>query len=80
MRSEGQRPWWTYSKQEQKEQIEEAIAWYPAQDGELTDRQKMLLRDAIGHTYRDLFGMAQEDIRELGLPEDAWSPPFGDVM
>jgi hypothetical protein len=74
MDSEKNRPWWAHTNQEMKGQLEEAVESYLSQDAELTDRQKMLLRDAIGHTYRGLFGMAFEDIRELGLPDSAWSP------
>lgn len=72
--SETQRPRWAHSAREQKEQIEEAIGWYLSQQGKLTDREKMLLRDAIGHAYRGLFGLAFQDIYELGLPESAWGP------
>jgi hypothetical protein len=68
------RPWWAYTKDEQKRQIEDAVEWYLSQNVELTNRQKMLLRDAIGHTYRGLFGLAVQDIYDLGLPESAWSP------
>jgi hypothetical protein len=74
MDSEKNRPWWTHTNQEMKQQIEEAIESYLSHDAELTDRQQMLLRDAIGYTYRGLFGMAFENIRELTLPDSAWSP------
>lgn len=63
-----------HSQREHKDRIEDAIDWYLSQEGELTDRQKMVLRDAIGHAYRGLFGIAVQDIYELGLPESAWSP------
>lgn len=68
------RPWWAYTKDDQKRQIEEAVEWYFTENAELTNRQKLLLRDAIGHTYRGLFGLAIQDIYDLGLPESAWSP------
>jgi hypothetical protein len=74
MKKDNEPHWWDLSKQERKEQIEEAIAWYLSQEGELTDIRKMLLRDAIGHTFRGLFGMARQDIYELGLPESSWAP------
>jgi hypothetical protein len=73
MNCEKERPWWAHSKVKQKEEIEDAVEWHLSQEGELTDRQKMLLRDAIGHTYRGHFGMAIQDIYELGLPENAWA-------
>ena len=74
MIADDNRPWWAHTQAEQKRQIEDAVEWYLSQDGELTDRQKMFLRDAIGHTYRGLFGLAIQDIYDLGLPESAWSP------
>ena len=72
--SETEHPWWAYSKREQKDQLEDATDWYLSQKSELTDRQKMLLHDAIGHPCRGLFGIAVQDIYELSLPESAWSP------
>jgi hypothetical protein len=74
MTTDEYRPWWAHTKAKQKREIEDAVEWYLSRDGELTDRQKLLLRDAIGHAYRGLFGLAAEDIYELGFPESAWSP------
>ncbi len=68
------RHWWDDTKDEQKRRIENAVEWYLSQNVELTNRQKMLLRDAIGHTYKGLFGLAVQDIYDLRLPESAWSP------
>jgi len=68
-----ERPWWSYSKEERKQRIEDAIDEFLSEPGELTNRQKLLLRDAIGHTYRGLFGIAAKDLYEYGLPESAWS-------
>jgi hypothetical protein len=73
MKETSERPWWSHTKEEQKRRIEDAIHGILAAPGELTDRQKLLLRDAIGHAYRGLFGMATQDLYLLGLPEDAWS-------
>ena len=73
MNTEEQTPWWSYTKDEQKRRIEDAIDWYLSQPRELSDRHKLLLRDAIGHSYRGLFGMAMQDIFEAGLPESAWA-------
>lgn len=67
------RPWWAYTKAEQKKQIENAVERYLSENAELTNRQKMLLRDALGHTYRGLLGPAVQDMYELSLPESAWS-------
>jgi hypothetical protein len=67
------RPWWAYTKAEQKQQIENAVDGYLSENAQLTNRQKMLLRDALGHTYRGLFGLAAQDMYELSLPESAWN-------
>jgi hypothetical protein len=74
MTADPNRPWWMYTPDEQKRRIEDAVEWYLSQEGELTDRQKMLLRDAIGHAYRGLFGLAVQDIFDLRWPESEWSP------
>jgi hypothetical protein len=74
MTSEAARPWWSYTKDEQKRRIEAAVDSYLADPTPLTDREKLLLRDAIGHTARGLFGMAAHDLYEAGLPESTWSP------
>jgi hypothetical protein len=66
--------WWSLSKAEQKQQIEQAVDWYLSQDGDLSDIQVTLLRDAIGHTFRGLFGMARQDVFNLGRPESDWGP------
>jgi hypothetical protein len=68
------RPWWSLSREEQKQQIEEALESYLAQESELTDRQMMLIRDAIGHAHRGLFGLAAQDVICLDLPEDQGPP------
>jgi hypothetical protein len=39
--------WWMLSRDEQKIQIEDAVEWYLSQNEELTDREKLLLADAI---------------------------------
>lgn len=67
------RPWWAYTKAEQKQQIEDAVERYLSGNAELTNRQKMLLRDALSHTYRGRFSEAAQDMYELTLPESAWS-------
>ena len=67
------RLWWSLTKDEQKRQIEEAVEGHLSQAAELSDRHKMLLRDALAHTYRGLFGLAAQDLYELGLPESAWA-------
>jgi hypothetical protein len=72
MSTSNQRQWWSYSKEEQKRLLEDAVEEYLSQPGELSDREKLLLRDAIGHTYRGLFGMAAHDLGVLRLPESAW--------
>jgi hypothetical protein len=66
------RPWWAYSKEERKQRIEDAIDASLARPEELTDRQKLVLRDAISHAYHGLFDMAAQDLYDLGLPESAW--------
>lgn len=73
MSEEPERPWWAYTKEEQKQRIEAAIDEFLSRPGALTDRQKLFLRDALGHTYRGLFGIAAQDLYLLGAPEDAWS-------
>lgn len=74
MGTETQRDWWSYSKDEQKQMIEDEVAWWLSQDGDLSDRHKLLVCHAIGHTMRGLFGMACQDVYELTLPESAWAP------
>lgn len=66
-------PWWTYTKDEQKRQIEEAVEWYLSESGELSNRHKLLLNEAIGHAYNGFFGWAAQNIYDLGLPESAWA-------
>jgi hypothetical protein len=39
----------------------------------LSERQKLLIRDAIGHAYRGLFGLAGEDIIDLTRDEAEWA-------
>lgn len=73
MSDTGARPWWSYSPDEQKRLIEDAVEERLSQPDELTDRQLLLLRDAIGHTYRGLFGMAVHDLHLFGVPESGWS-------
>ena len=68
------RPRWGRGKLELKEQIESAIDAYLKQAGELTDRQKRLLADAIGNAHKGLYPLAMRDIDDLRLPENAWSP------
>lgn len=68
------RDWWSYSKDEQKQMIEDAVGERLSQGGKLTDRQKLLLRDAIGYAWRGLFGMSCQRIYELSVPESAWAP------
>jgi hypothetical protein len=69
------RQWWSANKAEQKHSLEEAIEWHLDHYGdELTNRQKLLLSQTIGHTLRGLFGLARQDIYDLQLPESAWSP------
>jgi hypothetical protein len=74
MSRESSSHWWTLSKAEQKQQIEQAVEWYLSQDGDLSEIQVALLRDAIGHTFRGLFGMARQDVFNLGRPESDWGP------
>jgi hypothetical protein len=73
MNETGERPWWSCNREERKRLIEDAVEGFLSSSEELTDRQRLLLRDAIGHTYRGLFDMAAQDLHELGLPENAWS-------
>jgi hypothetical protein len=73
MNETGERPWWAYGKEERKRLIEDAVGEFLSSSEELTDRQRLLLRDAINHTYRGLFDMAAHDLYDLGLPESAWS-------
>jgi hypothetical protein len=73
MSTETERPWWSYTKEEQKSRIEDAVHWYLSQPGDLARREKLLLRDALGHTYKGLFGIAAHDLYSLTLPEGAWS-------
>jgi hypothetical protein len=68
------RRWWHLSPEEQKREIEAELESYLDREGDLTDRQKMLIRDAIGHTLRGLFGLAVHDISCLELPEDKGPP------
>jgi hypothetical protein len=62
-----------HSLDEQKGEIEEILACYLSDEADLSNRQKYLLQNALGHTYRGLFGMARQDIQELWLPESTWS-------
>jgi hypothetical protein len=80
MSDSNQRPWWSHSAQEHKKQIEDAIESHLLQADDLTDRQKFLLREAIGDAYRGLYGLAIQGIYELGLDESAWSKPVEPIM
>lgn len=72
---------WNYSPEERKEEIVVALERYLQQQPDpLTDRQKLLLRDAIGHTYRGLFGLAVEDVYDLARPESDWAAPVAPDM
>jgi hypothetical protein len=50
------------------------------QTADLSDRQKLLLRDAIGHAYRGLFGLAAEDVYDLARDESEWAAPVAPDM
>ena len=77
MATPDKQPWWIYTREEQKRQIEEAVDWYLARPGKLSDRHKMLLRDAMAHTFRGHFGAAFQDIYDLNLPDNVWPPSVG---
>jgi hypothetical protein len=34
----------------------------------------LTLQNALGHAYRGLFSIARQDIHDLALAENAWSP------
>ena len=74
MTTEASVPWWSGTKEDQKRRIEVVVGSYLTDPTPLTDREKLLLRDAIGHAARGLFGMATQDLYEATLPESAWSP------
>lgn len=65
--------WWLRDVDEHKHAIEEALDWYLTQPQDLTDRQKLLLRDALDNTDRGLFGLAMQDIYDAGIAENRWS-------
>jgi len=65
--------WWLRDIDEHKHAIEEALDWYLTQPQDLTDRQKLLLRDALDNTDRGLFGLAMQDIYDAGIAENRWS-------
>lgn len=71
---EGTLQWWLRDISEHKRAIEEALDWYLTQPHDLTDRQKLLLRDALDNADRGLFGLAMQDIYDAGIPESRWSP------
>lgn len=73
MSTESERPWWSYTKDEQKRRVEDAVDRRLALSEELTDRQKLLLRNSLGHAYRGLLGLATQDLYDLSLAESAWS-------
>jgi len=67
---------WNYTPEEQKDELVVALERYLQEhSGDLTDRQKLLIRDAINHTFRGLYGMAIQDIYDLALEEKAWASP-----
>ena len=66
--------WWLRDVDEHKSAIEQALDWYLSQPQDLTDRQKLLLRDALDNTDRGLFGLAMQDIYDAGIAENRWSP------
>jgi hypothetical protein len=74
MSNDMQCEWWSLSKDEQKQMIEDAVDERLSGEGELSNRQKLLLAHAIGHAYRGLFGMAAVDIDHLSIPDDGWAP------
>ena len=65
--------WWLRDIDEHKHAIEEALDWYLSQPQDLTDRQKLLLRDALDNTDRGLFGLAMQVIYDAGIAENRWS-------
>lgn len=65
--------WWLRDVDEHKHAIEEALDWYLTQPQDLTDRQKLLLRDALDNTDRGLFGLAMQDVYDAGIAENRWS-------
>jgi hypothetical protein len=72
---------WNYTPEERKEEIVAALEDYLRQHPEeLTDREKLLLRDAIGHAYRGLFAMAVEDVYDLARPESDWAARVAPAM
>lgn len=74
MSTDTQRDWWSYSQDEQKQIIVDVVDWRLSQEGDLPDRHKLLLRDAIGYAGRGLFGIACQRIYELSVPESDWAP------
>jgi hypothetical protein len=68
-----ERDWWSYSKREQKRLIEDAVDERLSREGELSDRQKLLLAKAIAHAFRGLFGLASVDIYQFNIPENNWA-------
>ncbi|KAA0570134.1 hypothetical protein [Azospirillum sp. Sh1] len=59
--------------------MEGAIGWYLSRPTDLTNREKLLLRDAISAAYRGLFGLAAQAIYDMGEPEAQWASSVEDA-
>jgi hypothetical protein len=70
----------SYTPEERKQEIVAALDQYLEQPADLSDRQKLLLRNAIGHAYRGLFGLAAEDVFDLARDESEWAAPVAPDM
>jgi len=70
------RPWWVLPKDEQKRKIEDAIEWVLSRNTDLTNRQKLFVRDAIENAFRGLFGVAWQSVFDACEPESAFDPSF----
>lgn len=71
--------WWKLSKEDQKRQVERAIDWYLRRRADLSNREKLLLRDAISAAFRGLFGLAAQAVYDMGEPEDRWASSVEDA-
>jgi len=63
-----------WSKAREKAFVERVVGQHLSRQFVFTNREKMFLRDAIGHAFKGLFGLATQDLRDMRLPESAWSP------
>ena len=77
---QGEEPWWTRTRDQQKQDIENAVSWYLSQDAELTDRQRLHLQEAVIDALRGRYSLAMEVIWELNADESEWSSPVRPEM